>query len=146
MQKGQYSFPSNLPDSFLGFPADRTKTIPSSSADAPPEWNRDFDFQTLGPFISRDGAFGETVFHHRPTKTLLVTDTCVECSEEFPLIYDSDPAPLLYHARDTVNDDVKDTPEVRKKGWRRIVLFALFFNPAGIMVKDVYVLWVAELN
>lgn len=139
LQKGQYSFPSNLPDSFLGFPADRTKSIPSSAKDAPPEWNRDFDFASLGPFISRDGAFGETVFHHRPTKTLLVTDTCVECSDEVPLIFDSDPAPLLYHARDTVTDNVKDTPETRKKGWRRIVLFALFFNPADIMVKDVYV-------
>lgn len=137
LQKGQYSFPSNLPDTFLGFPADRTKSIPTSAAEAPAEWNRDFDFLTLGPFISRDGAFGETVFHHRRTKTLLVTDTCVECSEEVPLIYDSDPAPLLFHARDTVTDNVKDTPEVRKKGWRRIVLFALFFNPADIVVKDV---------
>ena len=139
LQRGQYSFPSNLPDTFLGFPAGRTKPIPTSSEEAPPEWNKDFDFLTLGPFISRDGAFGETVFFHKPTKTLLVTDTTVEVNEEVPPIYDSDPAPLLYHARDTITDIVKDTPEVRKKGWRRVVLFALFFNPAGIMVKDVYV-------
>ena len=66
-----------------------------------------------------------------------MTDTTVEVSEEVPAIYDYDPTPLLYHARDTVTDIVQDTPEVRKKGWRRVVLFALFFNPAGIVVKDV---------
>ncbi|CAB9525354.1 expressed unknown protein (Partial), partial [Seminavis robusta] len=101
LQKGQYSFPSNLPDSFLGFPVGRTKSMPSSPEEAPPEWNKDFDFLSLGPFISRDGAFGETVFFHRDTKTLLVTDTTVEVNEEVPPIYDSDPAPLIYHARDT---------------------------------------------
>lgn len=137
LQRGQYSFPSNLPDSFLGFPAERTKPIPATKEEAPPEWNKDFEFATLGPFISRDGAFGETVFFHKDTKTLLVTDTTVEVSDEVPAIYDSDPAPLLYHARDTVTDVLEDTPEVRKIGWRRVVLFALFFNPAGIVVKDV---------
>ena len=40
----------------------------------------DFDHETLGPFISRDGAFGETAFFHKDTKTLLVTDTVVQVS------------------------------------------------------------------
>jgi len=139
VQPGQYSQPVDLPTTFLGFPQGRTKTIPQSPEEAPAEWNKDFDFLTLGPFLSRDGAFGETVFHHKPTKTLLVTDTTVEVSEEVPPIYDYDPSPLLYHARDTVTDDVPDTPEIRKKGWRRVQLFGLYFNPAGIKVKDVYV-------
>lgn len=139
LQPGQYSFPSNLPDTFLGFPSGRTKRIPTNADEAPPEWKKDFDFATLGPFISRDGAFGETVFHHRDTKTLLVTDTTVEVSEEVPAIYDTDPAPLLFHARDTVTDQIQDTPEARKIGYRRVVLFGLYFNPAGILVKDVYV-------
>lgn len=136
VQPGQYSQPVSLPTTFLGFPEGRTNTIPQSPNDAPAEWNKDFDFLTLGPFISRDGAFGETVFHHRPTKTLLVTDTTVEVSEEVPPIYDTDPSPLLYHARDTITDNVEDSPEVRKKGWRRVQLFGLFFNPSGIRVKD----------
>ena len=50
---GQYSFPVNLPNSFLGYPASRTKSIPQTPEDAPPEWNNDFDFLTLGPFKSR---------------------------------------------------------------------------------------------
>lgn len=136
VQPGQYSFPSNLPNPFLGFPSGRTQTIPSSPAEAPEEWNKDFDFLTLGPIISKDGAFGETVFFHRATKTLLVTDTVVEVSEEVPLIYDSDPKPLLYHARDTITEVVEDTPETRKKGWRRVLLFGLFFMPSAIDIKD----------
>ena len=52
------------------------------------------------------------------------------------LIYDSDPAPLLYHARDTITDMVQDTPETRVKGWKRVVLFGLFFMPSAITIKD----------
>ena len=54
LQDGQYAFPNNLPTPFLGFPQGRTKTIPKRKEDAPPEWN-DFEFETLGPVISRDG-------------------------------------------------------------------------------------------
>jgi hypothetical protein len=136
LQPGQYSFPSNLPTSLLGFPTGRTRTMPKSIEEAPEEWKKDFDFLTLGPFISRDGAFGETVFFHKPTKTLLVTDTAVEVTDEVPEIYNYDPAPLLYHARDTITDVVEDTPEVRKRGWKRVVLFGLFFQPAAIKIKD----------
>jgi hypothetical protein len=139
LQPGQYSFPSNLPISFLGFPQGRTRTIPSSPQGAPPEWRDNFDFLTLGPIISKDGAFGETVFYHPSTKSLICTDTVVEVSEDVPAIYDHDPSPLLYHARDTITSIVQDTPETRKIGWRRVQLFGLFFQPSAIEIKDVYV-------
>jgi Domain of unknown function (DUF4336) len=133
---GQYSSPINLPDSFLGFPAKRTKTVPATIQDAPADWQNELDVATLGPIISRDGAFGETVILHKPTHTLLVTDTCVEVTDDVPLIYDTDPAPLLYHARDTVTEVVPDTPATRQRGWRRVVLFGLYFTPAAITIKD----------
>ena len=110
--------------------------MPKNIESAPDEWKADFDLLTLGPIISRDGAFGETVFYHKPTKTLLCTDTVLEVSEEFPPIFEDDPKPLLYHARDTVTDVVEDTPEVRALGWRRVVLFGLFFTPGAIKIKD----------
>ncbi|KAL3945020.1 MAG: hypothetical protein SGBAC_000877 [Bacillariaceae sp.] len=132
---GQYSFPIDLPDAFLGYPLSRTKDIPKPE-DAPDEWKKDFDFLTLGPLISRDGAFGETVFRHKDTKTLIVTDTVLEVTEEVPEICELDPTPLLYHARDTVSQVVENTPEVRKLGWRRIALFGLFFTPSAIDIKD----------
>jgi hypothetical protein len=137
LQPGQYSFPANLPDTFLGFPQGRTFTIPpKSTAKSRPEWLSDLDYETLGPVISRDGAFGETVLYHRATKTLLCTDTVVEVTEDVPRIFQDDPKPLLYHARDTITDIVEDTEETRKKGWRRVVLFGLFFNPGEIVIKD----------
>jgi hypothetical protein len=84
LQPGQYSVPVNLPDSFLGFPLGRTFTMPRTPDEAPPEWQDEFDWAVLGPIISRDGAFGETVFLHKATKTLLVTDTCLQVTDEVP--------------------------------------------------------------
>ncbi len=136
VQPGQYSFPSNLPTPLLGFPAGRTRVIPSSAAGAPLDW-RDFEFRTLGPLISKDGAFGETVFFHKPTRTLLVTDTVLEVTDEVPKIFEADPGPLLFHARSTVTEIVEDTREVRERGWRRVVLFGLFFTPGALKIKDV---------
>ena len=136
VQPGQYSFPSNLPTPWLGFPSSRTKSIPKNKENAPADW-KEFEFRTLGPLISKDGAFGETVFFHKPTATLLVTDTVLEVTDEVPKIFDEDPRPLLFHARDTVTDVVQDTKEVRAKGWRRIALFGLFFTPGAINIKDV---------
>mmetsp|Transcript_47972 Transcript_47972/g.57841 ORF Transcript_47972/g.57841 Transcript_47972/m.57841 type:complete len:510 (+) Transcript_47972:117-1646(+) len=136
LQSGQYSFPTNLPDSFLGFPLGRTFALPSDPNDpsVPAEWS-DFEFTTLGPIISRDGAFGETVFLHKPTETLLVTDTVLEVSDDPPEIFEDDHKPLLYHARDTITQVVEDTPETRRIGWRRVVLFGLFFMPSSIKIK-----------
>jgi hypothetical protein len=67
---------------------------------------------------------------------LIVTDTVLEVTDEVPEICELQPAPLLYHARDTVTDVVENTPEVRKRGWRRIALFGLYFTPSAIQVKD----------
>ena len=136
LQPGQYSFPTNLPLPFLGFPIGRTETIPATPEEAPAAWQTELKWATLGPILSRDGAFGETVVLHQATQTLLVTDTCVQITNEVPATYDYDPAPLLYHARDTVTDVVSDTPETRLKGWKRIVLFGLYFTPSAISIKD----------
>jgi len=132
---GQYSFPVNLPNPFLGYPSARTKIVPERFEDAPADWNENFDFLTLGPFKSRDGAFSETVFRHKASKTLIVTDTVLEVTEEVPEILELDPSPLLYHARDTVTQVVEDTPETRKLGWRRVALFGLYFTPSAIDIK-----------
>jgi hypothetical protein len=137
LQPGQYSFPVDLPNSFLGYPKDRTNIMPASIDQAPADWQKDFDLATLGPIISRDGAFGETVFFHKATNTLLVTDTALQASDEIPKIYETDHAPLLFHARDTVTDVVKDTPETLRKGWRRVQLFGLYFMPSPIIIKDI---------
>lgn len=40
---------------------------------------------------------------------------------------------LLYHARDDPLEKVVDSPEVRRKGWQRIALFANFFMPGSLV-------------
>jgi hypothetical protein len=136
VQPGQYSFPGDLPTPFLGFPVGRTRIIPSLADNAPSNW-RDFEFRTLGPLILKDGAFGETVFFHKPTRILLVTDTVLEVTDEVPRIFEEDPRPLLFHARSTVTEVVEDTRKVRERGWRRVVLFGLFFTPGALRIKYV---------
>ena len=46
------------------------------------------------------------------------------------------PAALLYHARDDPLEKVENTPEVRKKGWERIALFANFFMPGSLVTLE----------
>ena len=137
LQPGQYAVPLDLSPELLGFPTGgRTKVLPAKAADTP--WAADLDQETLGPFISRDGAFGETAFFHAATKTVVLTDTVVQVTDELPEIYRLDKRPLLYHSRTTITDviDPNDEESLRR-GWRRIQLFGLFFMPAGIDVKSV---------
>ena len=147
---GQYTFPFAVPEvPYLGFPTGgRTKMIPhhthprpTTTANTVVDWPGDWDTKEiqsdiLGPIISRDGAFSETVLYHRPTRTLIVTDTCVQITDEVPQIYQTDRKPLLYHARDTITDMVTETPDTLRKGWKRIVLFSLYFMPSAIVIKD----------
>ena len=154
---GQYTFPLQIPEApYLGFPTGgRTKMIPRTNpgltttnnnnhqatvVEWPGFWDtKELQSDILGPIISRDGAFAETVLYHRPTKTLIVTDTCLAVTDEVPAVYTQtgQVKPLLYHARDTVTDVVTNTPATLQKGWKRIALFALYFMPSAIVIQDV---------
>eukprot|EP01038_Epipyxis_sp_PR26KG_P005653 gene5653-7807_t len=136
LQPGQYSVPINLP-SQLYFPFGRKLNyIPANSKDAP--WYADIDHEIVGPLLPPTGVGGyaETAFFHRSTKTLLVTDSIIKVTDDAPDIVQEDPRALLYHARNTMLDVVVDNAENRRKGWRRMVLFGLVFQPTGIEVKE----------
>ena len=90
-------------------------------------------FQSSIIFLLGIGGFGDTAFFHRETKTLLVTDAVIRVDNEAPEIIQEDPRALLYHSRDFMTEIVEDTPKNRQKGWRRMVLFGLTFQPAGIL-------------
>jgi hypothetical protein len=51
LQPGQWSFPINLPNYFLGFPFDneRLKELPIDGSLLP--WSTDFDYAVLGEFV-----------------------------------------------------------------------------------------------
>ena len=127
-----------MPPELTGFPVGRTRVLPADAKDTP--WSQDFDQATLGPFISRDGAYGETAFFHKATKSLFVTDAVQQVSPEIPKIFLLDEAakkPLLYHARDGILDRI-DASDMRQleKGWRRVQLFGLYFMPAAIDIHS----------
>ena len=122
----QWSFPINLPLSWLGLPRNRTRMLPVNSADAP--FAAEFDYATLGPLDIGLRPFAEVVFCHSPSQTLLVTDTVLSVPTEPPDILNLDSYPLLFHAKDDVSDVVEDNPVNRCIGWQKICLFALYFQ------------------
>lgn len=128
----QWSFPLELPLSWLGFPGDRTHILPDASGDTP--FGQEFDFARLGPIKLGLGPFAEAVFFHKASRTLLATDAVISVPAEPPKILQLDPYPLLFHARDDVFDIVKDNPDTRCRGWQRICLFAAYIQPSAIAV------------
>lgn len=126
----QWSFPLNLPLSWLGFPPKRTHILSSDSSKAP--FAKEFDYAILGPLDLGLGRFGEVAFFHKLTRTLLVTDAVVSIPENPPEIVQIDPYPLLFHAKDDAFDAIRDSEANRRKGWQRICLFAFYFRPSKL--------------
>lgn len=127
---GQWSFPLNLPLTWLGFPWKRTQVLPADSSQSP--FGQEFDYAILGPIDLGPGKFAEVAFFHRRSRSLLVTDSVISIPEDPPAIVELDPYPLLFHARDDGFDPVQDDPATRRKGWQRIALFACFFRPSAL--------------
>lgn len=128
----QWSFPLNLPLSWLGFPAGRTQVL---SGDRLP-FSNEFACEILGPIALGLGPFGEVALYHERSRTLLVADTVFSIPEMPPEILECDPYPLLFHAREDAFDGVKDSREARIRGWQRICLFAAYFQPSTLEVVE----------
>ncbi len=126
----QWSFPLNLPLSWLGLPGDRTRPLPAEPSSAP--FFEDCDYAQLGPIDLGPGVFEEVALFHRRSRSLLVTDSLVSIPEEPPAVTQLDPYPLLYHARETAQEAIADSPEARRKGWWRTALFSFYFRPAAL--------------
>jgi Domain of unknown function (DUF4336) len=130
----QWSFPVNLPLSWLGLPLGRTHILPVDSGQTP--FGDEFDYAILDTIDLGPGQFAEVAFFHRKSRTLLVTDSIVSISIEPPSILQLEPYPLLFHARDRASDLLTDTPTNRLKGWQRICLFALYFQPSVLEILN----------
>ncbi|BAY60904.1 hypothetical protein NIES22_09640 [Calothrix brevissima NIES-22] len=128
----QWSFPLNLPLSWLGLPTKRTQILPADSQKAP--FADEFDYAILGPINLGPGKFAEVAFFHKRSHTLLLTDTILSVPEEPPAIVQLDPYPLLFHAKESAGDIVVDNQANRRQGWQRISLFALYFQPSVLDV------------
>jgi hypothetical protein len=126
----QWSFPLQLPSSWLGFPADRTKILFRDGLPHPDQ----LSWIPLGPINLGLGTFHEVACLDHYSGSLLVTDALVSFSCEPPPIFALDPTPLLFHARERGAEALIDTPLQRVKGWKRILLFANFFQPGSVRV------------
>ncbi len=125
----QWSFPLNLPLSWLGLPGNRTHRLPENTQIVP--FADEVDYALLGPIDLGLGPFEEVAMFHRRSRTLLVTDTVVSVPEQPPEIIAAEAGALLFHARDHALDVVVDTPTNRLKGWQRIALFSFYFRPSA---------------
>jgi hypothetical protein len=143
----QWSFPLNLPLSWLGLPIGRTQILPPDSRHTP--FGDEFDYAILDTIVvssslatnSGRGQFAEVAFLHRRSRTLLVTDAIVSIPSVPPPILQLEPYPLLFHAKDRASDRLIDTPANRLKGWQRICLFALYFQPSVLEIRSWHQTW-----
>lgn len=126
----QWSFPLPLPPAWLGFPAARTRVLLS---DGVPHSDQ-LDWLPLGPLDLGLGTFLEIACFDRASGSLLLTDALVAIPPEPPAVFDLDPTPLLFHAREQGDEPLQDDPERRRRGWWRLVLFATYLRPRPLEV------------
>ncbi|MFM7695668.1 MAG: DUF4336 domain-containing protein [Vulcanococcus sp.] len=127
---GQWSFPLNLPSSWLGFPRGRTRVLGEQGFPHPEE----LQWLSLGPLDLGLGRFQEFSCLQRSSGALLITDALVAINPQPPELFNLDPTPLLFHARDRGDQPLTDSPELRLKGWQRLALFASYLRPEALQV------------
>lgn len=130
----QWSFPLDLPLSWLGFPAKRTHILPADPSETP--FFDEFDYATVGPIELNLKPYTEVAFFHRQTRSLLAIDTILSIPLEPPEVVTQNPFPLAFHARDSALEPLQDTPKNRLKGWARIALFTFYFQPERLEVPS----------
>lgn len=125
----QWSFPFNLPLTWLGFPGDRTYELSEDTNKMP--FADEFDYRILNIKLSK-GYFVEVAFYHWRSQTLLLTDTIISIPEKPPELLQQNPFPLLFHGRDNGLEKMINSEENQLKGWKRICLFAIYFRPDSV--------------
>lgn len=136
----QYSFPLDLPLVLQGFPSGtRVLPLPSGGLEEgeQPEWAAQLPYKALGPIKERVGGFQEVVCYDSATRTLLVTDLIVSVPEDPPeVVRVNDERALRFHSRDSPADSAEATAEALRVGWRKICLFALYFQSSPLEVAS----------
>ena len=128
----QYAFPLNLPDSFLGLPY-WTKPLPRTSRGTD-LWGGELEHEVLTVKPGIGSMYQDVALYHKSSGSVMICDALFVVTEEPPKILTDEEdytRALLFHARDTKDEMVEDTPENRRKGWRRIVLLFDFFFPGS---------------
>jgi hypothetical protein len=95
------------------------------------------DWISLGPLDLGVGRFQEISCLHCPSGSLVVTDALVGIAANPPAIFDRDPTPLLFHSRERGDEPMHDSPQARRRGWARLVLFASYLRPEPLVVPSI---------
>ena len=127
---GQWSFPLPLPLPLLGFPAGRTRVLGEQGY----PHGEALQWHSLGPIDLGLGRFQELACLHRASGALLLTDALVAINATPPELFELDPTPLLFHARDRGDQPLEDSPALRLKGWQRLAMFASYLRPEALEV------------
>ena len=151
----QWSWPVNLPPLFFGI--DYKKNGGGILGDSQPSWMDEFDIELLKPpalGVASYVSFIECAFLHKPSKTLLVTDSVVYVSENIPdavlecdLMESGDDNSFtisalkflnLFNIREKAKSRTNDSAsmtieEKRRLGWQRNALQALYFGPNNLL-------------
>ena len=132
----QYSFPLNLPNRFLGLPswAQPLPEANASSSNEPSIFGPDIQYDIMTVQPGPGSMLQDVALLHKPSKTMLVCDAVLATTAEPRAILTDEPEytrALLFHARDHPTEQPADTPDNRRKGWRRIVLLFNFFFPGA---------------
>lgn len=133
----QWSFPVNLPSGWLGFPSKRTRVL---GRDGWPHSDQ-LEWFPLGPINLGLGCFLEIACLDCASGCLLLTDALIAIAAEPPPIFELDPTPLLFHARDYGSQPLIDSFEHRIRGWKRILLFANYFSPEVVSIPPFSAVW-----
>jgi hypothetical protein len=132
---GQFSFPIRSASDDIVWGRSVSGTLQTSDLDdtyAQPPWTGEIQYETLAGGTFDIGGVPttlyETAFFHRPSKTLIVTDSVAKVS--------LDPPPLNQHAnllliskRSTSDPMPEDTAQARKIGWEKTALLISYFFP-----------------
>uniref|UniRef100_A0A7S4DZV4 DUF4336 domain-containing protein n=1 Tax=Lotharella globosa TaxID=91324 RepID=A0A7S4DZV4_9EUKA len=140
---GQWSWPIPLPLSALGLGLGRQVHVLGQGQSG---FQDDVEVGVIGPFLvskresaslySNKPGFGEVSIYHKPSRSLMVTDTLVYVDREPPRICQQDPVGLLFHARDREGDAIANTEEKRLEGWAKITLLALYILPGCLDISN----------
>jgi len=135
---GQWSFPLNIPFESALWPRKLAGVLADSDSaqgSAAP-WASELECAVLEVSGSAFTGFTspwyvDVAWLHKPTRTLILTESVVQVPLDPVPICELDPKPLLLRAAEEPGRgrEVEDTPENRRKGWWRVCLFATYVVP-----------------
>ena len=126
----QWSFPVNLPLSWLGLPAKRTSVLPFDSSNTPLADQFDWAIAPRPRFgqICRSCLISQAIAHADVNRFHSFD------SRNPPAIAQLTRTRCCFTPKKAPRTLVADTQENRRKGWQRIALFAMYFSPSVLEV------------